>query len=90
MPLRIDSLHLAQERDDEEVARAHREYLDAVRASVEASRALLAAGPGERNRAHRAFMDATRRQASAEQAYERLRQRHQGEPYAGRPRMRLY
>ena len=69
-----------------ELAAAQREYLDAVQASLEASRAFLAAGPGDRTRAHRAFMDATRRQAVAERNYERLRQQHRSAPFAGRPR----
>lgn len=90
MPLRIDQIQAhAQALSDPEVARALQEYLDAIQASVEASRALLAAGPGERQRAHHAFMEATRRQANAERAYERLRRIHARAPDVGWPKMRL-
>lgn len=86
MHLRVD---IREASPDAEVATALEAYLDAVRASVEASRALLSAGPGERHRAHHAFMEATRRQAVAERAYERARQQAANAPYAGRPRMKL-
>ena len=72
----------------EHVEESLREYLDAVQASVKASRALLTAGPGERQKAHRAFMDASRRQADAERAYERARQGSQRPPLASRHRLR--
>lgn len=88
MSLRTDRpLSPQRERDDPEVLLAQREYLEAIQASVEASRTLLTAGPGERQRAHYGFMEATRRQASAERAYERLRQERAPGAFLGRPRL---
>ena len=86
MLTRTDRAHATKDVSVAEVDQALREHLEAIQASVAASRALLTAGPGDRTRAHRAFMDATRRQAEAERNYERVRQLHRGAPYAGRPR----
>lgn len=80
----------AQDAVEQALHEASRRHLAAIRASLDATRALAAAPPGGKADAYRRLAEALREQADAERAYERLRQGVRGESYAGRPRFRRY